>query len=133
MLTKEMRSARMALIRSKGNQATELKLIAILRAAKVTGWRRHSPLPGRPDFIFPRSRLAVFVDGCFWHGCRWHCRKPKSGTAYWEPKIARNKARDRRVVAQLRNSKWRVLRIWEHSLKSPDAVIARLYAALANG
>jgi len=126
-----MRSARMALIRSKGNKATELRLAAILRAAGITGWRRHARISGRPDFVFFKARIAVFVDGCFWHGCRWHCRRPKSGSAYWEPKITRNKGRDREVVAQLRRSGWRVYRIWEHSLKQPEKVIARLNAVLA--
>src|SRR6266496_2649192 len=92
----------MALIRSKGNNATELKYVAILRKARITGWRRHVRIPGNPDFLFRKARIAVFVDGCFWHGCRWHCRRPKSGEAYWEPRITRNKTRDREVVAQLR-------------------------------
>ena len=121
----------MALIRSKGNKATELRLAVILREAQITGWRRHAKIPGKPDFVFRKARIAVFVDGCFWHGCRWHCRRPKSGTAYWEPKITRNKTRDREVVAQLRRAGWRVCRIWEHSLKHPRKVVARLNAALA--
>ena len=122
----------MAAIRSKGNKATELKLASILRAAGITGWRRHQPLLGHPDFIFRRERLAVFVDGCFWHGCRWHCRMPKSRTAYWDTKIHHNKARDRAVSSLLLNGGWRVLRIWEHSLRSPEFVLAKLKAALAN-
>ena len=76
VFTKKKRSQVMAAIRSKGNKATELKLTSILRAAGITGWRRHQPIPGHPDFIFRRGRLAIFVDGCFWHGCRWHCRMP---------------------------------------------------------
>ena len=91
VFTKKKRSQVMAAIRSGGNKDTELKLAAILRAAGITGWRRHQPLPGRPDFVFRRARLAVFVDGCFWHGCRAHCRMPKSRTEYWQPKIVRNR------------------------------------------
>jgi DNA mismatch endonuclease (patch repair protein) len=121
----------MALIRSKGNKATELKLIRILRAWRITGWRRHPRLPGRPDFVFPRQRIAIFIDGCFWHGCRWHCRRPKSRLSYWLPKIDRNMARDRMVVNLLRRSGWKVHRIWEHSLKQPEKVADRLNAALA--
>ena len=131
VFTKQKRSQVMAAIRSKGNEATELKLAAILRSAGITGWRRHQPLPGRPDFVFRRQRLAVFVDGCFWHGCRWHCRMPKSRGAYWKPKIARNKARDKSVRSLLLDDGWRVLRIWEHSLRAPQLVLARLQAALA--
>jgi len=122
----------MAAIRSHGNKDTELKLVAILRAAHITGWRRHQSLPGHPDFAFRRSRLAVFVDGCFWHGCRWHCRMPKSRTDFWIPKIARNKKRDREVNMLLRERGWRIFRIWEHSLKDPGRVAATLHAALAS-
>jgi DNA mismatch endonuclease, patch repair protein len=120
----------MAAIRSKGNKATELKLASILRAARVTGWRRHQRLPGRPDFIFHRAKLAVFVDGCFWHGCRWHCRMPKSRTAFWNRKIVGNKARDRVVRVLLRKRGWRTVRLWEHSLADPTRAIERLKAAL---
>jgi len=84
----------MAAIRSHGNKDTELKLVSILRAARITGWRRHQPLPGRPDFIFRRQRLAVFVDGCFWHGCPRHCRMPRGNREYWQRKIAGNVARE---------------------------------------
>ena len=122
----------MAAIRSRGNKATELKLASILRAARITGWRSHQPLPGHPDFIFPRQRLAVFVDGCFWHGCRWHCRMPRSRLHYWGPKIAANSARDIATNRTLRSRGWQVLRIWEHSLRHPDQVCARLNAALAS-
>ena len=121
----------MAAIRSTGNKATELKLAAMLRAAGITGWRRRQPLPGRPDFVFHATRLALFVDGCFWHGCRWHCRMPKSRRAYWNPKIARNKARDKAVGIALRKRGWRVLRIWEHSLRDPLRILANLQAILA--
>jgi len=122
----------MAAIRSKGNRSTELKLATILRKSGVTGWRRHQSLPGKPDFLFRRERLAVFVDGCFWHGCRWHCRHPKSRQEYWEPKIARNKKRDRAIAAALRKNGWSVLRIWEHSLDRPSAVVKKINLALRN-
>jgi DNA mismatch endonuclease (patch repair protein) len=131
IFTRTKRSQVMAAIRSRGNKATELKLAAILRAAGITGWRRHQPLPGHPDFVFLRPRIAIFVDGCFWHGCRWHCRMPKSRGAYWNPKIERNKARDKAVRRQLRQRGWRTLRIWEHSLRNPDRVLNHLQAFLA--
>lgn len=130
VFTKKKRSQVMAAIRSKGNKATELKLVAIFRAAGITGWRRHQPLPGKPDFVFRRERLAVFVDGCFWHGCRWHCRMPKSRIGFWNPKIARNKERDRFVRSLLRKEGWRLLRIWEHSLSDPVRVLKKIKAAL---
>jgi len=125
------RSQVMTAIRSTGNKDTEQRLAAILRIHGLTGWRRHQPLPGRPDFLFRRERVAVFVDGCFWHGCREHCRMPKTSLGYWNPKIARNKRRDQEVKALLRRQGWRVYRIWEHTLKSPGHVVARLQALLA--
>lgn len=125
-LTRRKRSKVMAAINSSGNRATELRLARILRASGITGWRRHQALPGKPDFAFPRERLAVFVDGCFWHGCPWHCRMPKSRQSYWTPKIARNKARDKTVQALLATDGWFVHRIWEHSLKESSSIAARL-------
>ena len=132
VFTKKKRSQVMAAIRSTGNKATELKLASILRAFGITGWRRHQPLLGRPDFIFRRARLAVFVDGCFWHGCRWHCRMPHSRKHYWRPKVAANSARDKATNGTLRSLGWGVLRIWEHSLRHPERVCARLKAVLAS-
>ncbi len=129
-LTRQKRSQVMAAIRSTGNRATELRLAAILRANGLAGWRRHQQLPGKPDFVFRRERLAVFVDGCFWHGCRWHCRMPKSKQTYWEPKILRNRIRDREIRSLLRRAGWSIHRIWEHSLADPLAVTVRLRLAL---
>lgn len=129
--TRATRSQVMAAIRSTGNKDTELRVVAIFRAHGIAGWRRHQPLPGKPDFLFRRERLAVFVDGCFWHGCRGHCRMPKTSLEYWNPKIARNKRRDQEVKTLLRRQGWRVYRIWEHALKSPRQVAAQLRALLA--
>jgi DNA mismatch endonuclease (patch repair protein) len=66
------------------------------------------------DIAFTRSRVAVFVDGCFWHGCPEHGNMPKANTHYWGPKLARNQARDHRVTDALRADGWAVLRVWEH-------------------
>lgn len=131
VFTKKKRSQVMAAIRSRGNKDTELKLASILRAGDITGWRRHQPIPGHPDFIFPRERLAVFVDGCFWHGCHWHCRMPRGNRHYWQKKIKRNAVRDKASNKLLRNAGWRVLRIWEHSLRSPQAVADRIISELS--
>jgi len=75
-------------------------------------------LPGKPDIVFVRAMVAVFVDGCFWHGCPEHCRRPSSNTAYWHAKIDRNMARDERVTKELRTLGWRVIRVWEHDVKN---------------
>ena len=126
VFSKKKRSQVMSAIRSKGNKATELKLASILRAAGVKGWRRHLPLTGKPDFVFPRNRVALFVDGCFWHGCPVHCRRPNSNRGYWFSKILRNQKRDAAVRKGLRASGWRVLRIWEHELRFPCRVARRI-------
>lgn len=125
-----VRSRVMAAIKSKANQSTELKMAAIFRAYRVKGWRRHWPILGQPDFAFPKQRVAIFIDGCFWHGCPRHGRKPESHQEYWVPKLARNKVRDRRVTRTLRKLGWTVLRIWQHDLCRESRVLRRCFAAL---
>src|SRR5436190_2173126 len=121
-VTKEKRSQIMAAVRSRGNKATEMRLAEIFRKHGIKGWRRHLLLPGNPDFVFRKGRLAVFVDGCFWHGCRWHCRMPQDNRPYWKRKISSNVARDRLTTRALRRIGWRVIRVWQHSLKAPESV-----------
>jgi DNA mismatch endonuclease (patch repair protein) len=112
----EKRSEIMRAVKSRGNKNTELVLARLLRQSKITGWRRSQPVFGKPDFIFPKHKFAIFVDGCFWHGCSKHCRMPKGNNAYWDQKITSNKTRDLLVTRTLRSQGWRVLRIWEHEL-----------------
>jgi DNA mismatch endonuclease, patch repair protein len=130
VFNKRKRSAVMATIRSTGNKDTEICLVRILRKHEVKGWRRHLPLPGKPDFVFQKERVAVFVDGCFWHGCPKHLRTPKSNKAYWRRKITTNRMRDVRVRRVLRQGGWRVLRVWEHELKNEPRLVQRLRASL---
>jgi len=140
VFTKRKRSEVMAQIRGRGNKGTELALAKLFRAHSISGWRRQGVIrmaggkrqgvgdgrrdrPTRPtnirtDFIFTRQRVAVFVDGCFWHGCRWHCTQPRQNAAFWRKKLAGNKARDRLVTRQLRRLGWTVVRIWEHELRT---------------
>jgi DNA mismatch endonuclease (patch repair protein) len=115
-------------IRGHGNKGTELKLITIFRAASIKGWRRGSKLPGKPDFVFPSLKTAIFVDGCFWHGCPKHGNSPKTKTSYWLAKITGNKARDRRVNRLLRAKGWAVVRVWEHELakRNTERLLKRL-------
>ena len=117
-VSKKKRSQIMAAVRSRGNKATELRLIQIFRRHGIKGWRRHLPTLGRPDFVFRNDRLAVFVDGCFWHGCPKHLRKPKGNRRYWRYKIESNRQRDLFVTRSLRRTGWRVLRVWEHEIKN---------------
>ena len=115
-LSPEERSRRMGLVKSSGNKATEGRLAALFRKHHITGWRRNYKLPGKPDFVFPKSRVALFVDGCFWHGCSKHGRIPKSKTDWWKEKIQRTAARDKVIVRQLIADRWKAIRIWEHEL-----------------
>jgi DNA mismatch endonuclease, patch repair protein len=80
----------------------------LVDARPIPAWRR------RADLVFPRARVAVFVDGCFWHGCPDHPRPPKSNAAWWEAKLARNRERDAETSARLIAEGWEVLRVWEH-------------------
>jgi DNA mismatch endonuclease (patch repair protein) len=116
VFSKKKRSEVMSRILGKGNKDTEVALAKLFRANGITGWRRHYPIVGKPDFAFPKQRLAVFVDGCFWHGCPMHATRPKGNSAFWATKLSSNKARDRKVNRELRAKGWRVLRIWEHDL-----------------
>jgi DNA mismatch endonuclease (patch repair protein) len=129
-LTAEERSHNMSLIRAKGNSSTELKLITAFRKSGIKGWRRHPRIMGRPDFIFRRQRLLIFVDGCFWHSCPNHGHLPHGNVMYWRAKLKRNRLRDQRMRRELRQRGWRVVRLWEHDLtKTPDRAaqkIARL-------
>lgn len=143
------RSDVMSRIRSRGNVRTEGALVRKFRELAITGWRRQvkvkltSPArtrpttrktettrPGavQPDFVFPRQKLAVFVDGCFWHACPLHATRPRQNAVFWRRKLAANRERDRRVNLALRRAGWRVLRIWEHALARKHS--ARLTARL---
>jgi len=138
VFTRRKRSEVMSRIRGRGNKDTEIALARLLRANHVSGWRRHQNLVGRPDFTFPKQRVVVFVDGCFWHGCRIHsspakwlrkssmkslspaAKRRRTGRAFWKQKLAGNMARDRFVSRALRKRGWKVVRIWEHELaKNP--------------
>jgi DNA mismatch endonuclease, patch repair protein len=157
IFTKAKRSAVMARIKSRGNKDTELVLAKLFREHKITGWRRHWEIRGRavlphrrargkaaqqrrptgkfsvrPDFVFKAARLAVFVDGCFWHGCPRHATQPKSNRAFWRDKLLGNRRRDRNQSRTLRRAGWRVVRIWECALRrSPARCLARVQRALA--
>jgi DNA mismatch endonuclease, patch repair protein len=118
VFSKEKRSQVMSRIRGSGNKDTELRMIALFRANSLMGWRRGQKLFGKPDFVFRRERVVVFVDGCFWHGCPKpkHGPLPKSRTKWWAEKLKRNTLRDRLVTRTLRKGGWKVVRIWECDL-----------------
>ena len=124
--TTEVRSFNMSRIRGKGNKKTEVRLAGLLRKAGISGWRRHLPIPGRPDFSFCQQKVAVFVDGCFWHGCPKCFRLPKHNRAFWKAKIEGNRRRDRSVNERLRRLGWKVIRIRECQLKHSDRVVSNI-------
>jgi DNA mismatch endonuclease, patch repair protein len=126
VFTKEKRSQVMSRIRGRGNKDTELAMINIFRRYHISGWRRNQVLFGKPDFVFPQHKVAVFVDGCFWHGCPLHSNMPKNNREFWEKKLNGNKARDRLVSRTLRKLGWKVVRIWEHELKDAPKVVAKV-------
>jgi DNA mismatch endonuclease (patch repair protein) len=131
VFTKTKRSEVMSRIRGHGNKETELALMKLLRRHHITGWRRYQPVFGKPDFIFRNEKVAIFVDGCFWHGCPKHCKTPTGNRAFWKMKLSANKARDRRVNRVLRKAGWRVVRIWEHDLaKRGEACVRRVQTAV---
>ncbi len=118
----EVRSKIMATVRSRGNTTTELPLGKLLRAAGLTGYRKHWHVAGKPDFAWPRRKVAVFVDGCFWHGCR--CKYlPRTNTEFWRKKIETNKRRDSRVSRLLRKQGWTVVRVKECTVHSPGTIV----------
>jgi DNA mismatch endonuclease (patch repair protein) len=131
VFSKKKRSEVMSRIRSRGNKATEVALARLLRKNKISGWRRHLHMFGKPGFVFPKAGLVVFVDGCLWHGCPRCYRGPKSNRAFWWRKLAANKNRDRLVSRILRAYHWQVVRIWECDLqKRPQWCIQRIEKCL---
>ncbi len=112
------RSHTMSAIRGRGNKTTEQRLRLALVRYGIKGWVMHSrTLPGRPDFLFIRPRIAVFVDGCFWHGCPQCGHLPKTNADFWQLKIERNRQRDCAATFALRRQGYIVLRFWEHELR----------------
>ena len=115
-----VRSRTMAAIRGKNNKTTELCFRMALVRAGIKGWETNvRELPGCPDFFFRDKHIAVFIDGCFWHGCPKCGHYPKTRKAFWKAKILRNKERDKKNRWKLRKERIQVMRIWEHSLKTP--------------
>lgn len=144
------RSEVMSRIRGRGNASTEMAMVAVFHQARIIGWRRHVELrlwPAtadkniavktksgrirvRPDFIFRDVRLAIFVDGCFWHGCALHSTWPKRNAEFWESKLKGNMRRDAWHTHALEAAGWSVLRVWEHELCDGSALVRRIEGAL---
>ena len=125
--------ARMRATRREGT-AAERELVRVVRKSGLRGATQYK-LPGltrrTADLAFPRPRVAVFVDGCFWHGCPVHGTAARANADYWSRKIAENRARDRATTRHLRGLDWIVLRFWEHEVQqAPAKAVMRIDAAL---
>lgn len=114
------RSEIMKKVRSRNNKSTELKLIQVFRENSIKGWRRGYPVKGHPDFVFLDKKIAVFVDGCFWHGHNCRNTRPADNADYWTKKRERNMKHDKEITELFDKRGWRVIRIWECELKKKN-------------
>lgn len=123
------RSEIMARVKQKDTEA-ERALRSALHAEGLR-FRLHRRIEGiTVDIVFPGAKLAVFVDGCFWHGCQKHATYPKSNQEYWLPKLEENRKRDKRQTRRLRKAGWNVIRVWEHDCLPPSPrVVSRIVDA----
>lgn len=113
-ISKELRSLIMSRIKGKDTKA-EIVFRKMLFARGLR-YRLHYSIDGRPDIAMPSKKVAIFIDGCFWHKCPKCFRPPKSRINYWEPKIQRNLDRDKRTNATLKAKGWKIIRVWEHEV-----------------
>lgn len=123
VFSKADRSAIMKKVKSSGNKSTELELINYFTSNHITGWRRNYNVKGHPDFVFLSRRIAIFVDGCFWHGHDCRNTRPTENAEYWNKKRQRNMEHDRAVTKLFEDRGWTVIRIWECELKQKNAQI----------
>jgi len=124
VFTTAKRSWVMSRIRGK-DTGPERTMEKLLRKAKIR-FRKHYDITGTPDFALPERKVAIFVDGDFWHGYDYE-KKGRKLPKFWKEKIERNIARDRRDRARLRRLGWKVVRVWEHDLeRNPDKLVGRI-------
>ena len=116
----DKRSEIMKKVKSSGNKTTELQMISIFKELGITGWRRNYQVKGHPDFVFIERRIAVFVDGCFWHGHDCRNTRPEDNKEYWQKKRERNIVHDQSVTKMFQDRGWTVIRIWECEFKKKN-------------
>jgi DNA mismatch endonuclease (patch repair protein) len=116
LFSQRKRSEAMSRIRGRGDKDTELTLATLLRAHRISGWRRNQPVFGKPVFVFPRHELNVLVDGCSWHGCPQQATWRANRATWWRRNLLGSQARDALVTRTLWRKGWGVLWIWEHEL-----------------
>lgn len=119
IFTTKKRSTVMSAVRNSGS-VLEKRVAAFLRKEKIRYRSHPQGMLGKPDFYLPELEMVVFVDSCFWHGCRYHGSIPKTNRTFWNRKIKRNKERDREIRRAYGKTDYRIVRIWEHQLKNAD-------------
>ena len=129
--SKAKRSEVMSKVRSKNNKSTEQALISLFKYFEIKGWRRNYKVKGKPDFVFLKEKVAVFADGCFWHGHDCRVFHPKTNEQYWLSKLEKNRQHDMEVTMHLQKLGWNVVRVWECEIKKGRA-IQKIAEALGN-
>jgi DNA mismatch endonuclease (patch repair protein) len=130
ILTQEQRKFNMSRIKGK-NTGPEIKLRKLLYACGIRGYRIHYNLLGKPDIVFTKKKIAIFIDGCFWHKCSVCFQKPETRREFWLKKINSNVKRDKIVNEQLLADGWNVIRFWEHEVrKEPEKVMQKIIELL---
>lgn len=128
-VSKKKRSEIMSKVKSKDSKIE----VDFRKAIWKKGFRyRKNPTKyfGKPDIVLPKHKTAIFIDSCFWHGCKRHCRLPSARKKYWTTKIERNKERDKKVNRHYRKMGWKIIRVWEHEIKNTDSIICKISKSL---
>lgn len=125
IFSKDKRSQIMKNVKSSGNKSTEEKLIAYFRENSIVGWKRHYDVKGHPDFVFLDKKIAIFVDGCFWHGHDCRNTRPSDNAEYWNKKRQKNQKHDNEVTALFQSRGWIVVRVWECELQKKNRSILK--------
>lgn len=134
IMSPEKRSRLMSRVRSRDTGPEMLLRRALWSAGYRYRLGHRLKLPGKPDLVFPRARLAVYVDGCFWHACPEHATQPTTRSEWWREKIQGNVSRDRRVDAQMAELGWTVMRFWEHEVENDvDLVVQKIAGFMSTG
>jgi DNA mismatch endonuclease, patch repair protein len=126
VLTKEQRKFNMSRIKAK-NTGPEVKFRKLLYANGIRGYRVHYKLPGKPDIVFVKKKITIFIDGCFWHMCPACFKEPETSKEFWMKKINSNVERDNNINNHLKSEGWTVIRFWEHDIrKQPEKIISEI-------
>src|SRR5512136_593279 len=130
VLTQEQRKFNMSKIKGK-NTGPEVKLRKLLSAAGIRGYRIHYKLKGKPDIVFTKKKIAIFIDGCFWHKCPECFQEPETRKEFWMKKIGSNVEQDMKNTRKLQDDGWTVLRFWEHEIrKTPENAVEKILQTL---